>query len=188
VLRVHEQSLAPRELVGDTPPVDVRAAQRPLKERYREDPGASRITLHARGSEADGPIACSVEAGQAIQAAQAHSGVGGAGTAACSGDLLLGALAACAQITCQMVAASMGVATIGIEVVVEGDLDLRGTLGISKDAPVGFEDIRLRFDIDAPDATPEELAALEEKTERYCTVLQTLRRPPPIRSEASSAG
>lgn len=163
--------------------MDLRAAQRPLKERYRDDPGASHVTLRARGSETEEAVACSVEAGRAVQAAQAHSGVGGPGTGACSGDLLLGALAACAQITCQMVAASMGVATRRIEVLVEGDLDLRGTLGVSKDVPVGFEDIRLSFDIDAPGATADELAALEEKTERYCTVLQTLRRPPPIRTE-----
>ncbi len=160
--------------------------QAPLKDRYRADPEASKITLTARGSEADGPVGCSVDLGRAIQEAEAHTGVGGPGTAACSGDLLLGALAACAQITCQMVATAMGIETERIEVVVEGDLDLSGTLGVDREAPVGFSAIRLRFEIDAPEATPEQLASLSEKTERYCTVLQTLRQPPPIESEPAS--
>jgi uncharacterized OsmC-like protein len=167
--------------------MDLRELQAPLKERYRADPEASRITLVARGSEAAGPAGCSVDLGRAIQEAEAHTGVGGPGTAACSGDLLLGALAACAQITCQMVAASMGVPTERIEVVAEGDLDLRGTLGIDRDAPVGFDDIRLTFEIDAPEATSEQLAALHAKSERYCTVLQTLREPPGIASELAGA-
>src|SRR6478752_2824389 len=148
--------------------MDLRAAQAPIKDRYREEPDDARITLVARASETDTPVACSVEAGEAIQAAQAHTGVGGPGTAGCSGDLLLGALAACAQITCQMVAAAMAVPTEGIRVTVEGDLDLRGTLGLSREAPVGFEGIRVRFDLDAPAATPEQLAALRAKTEQYC--------------------
>jgi uncharacterized OsmC-like protein len=160
--------------------MDLRAAQAPIKDRYREDPSEARITLVATASETDTPVACSVEAGQAIQAAQAHTGVGGPGTAACSGDLLLGALAACAQVTCQMVAASMGIETERIEITVEGDLDLRGTLGVSRDAKVGFDAIRLQLDIDAPGADPAEVESLKEKTERYCTVLQTLREPPPI--------
>ncbi len=119
--------------------MDVRSLQRPLKDRYRQEPSSSRITLTAHGSQADAPIACSVDLGRAIYNAQAHKGVGGAGTGACSGDLLLGALAACAQITCQMVAAAMGIPTEGIDVRVEGDLDLQGTLGISKEVPVGFQ-------------------------------------------------
>jgi uncharacterized OsmC-like protein len=160
--------------------VDLREVQRPLKERYRADPSSSRITLVARGEETGTPAACSVDIGRAVYEAQAHSGVGGAGTAACSGDLLLGALAACAQLTCQMVAASMGVAVERIEVTAEGDLDLRGTLGLARDVPVGFESIRLRLDISAPEATQEELAALREKTERYCVVLQTLTQPPEL--------
>jgi uncharacterized OsmC-like protein len=163
--------------------VDLRSIQRPLKEKYRSEPGASRITLRARGGQADTPIACSVDIGRAIYEAQAHSGVGGAGTAACSGDLLLGALAACAQITCQMVAGAMGVPVRRIEAEVEGDLDLRGTLGISKEVPVGFESIRLRLDIDAPEATEQQLCALREKTEQYCVVLQTLARPPALQTE-----
>src|ERR687883_1029982 len=130
--------------------MDLRSVQRPLKEKYRSDPSASQITLRASGSQTDSgvPIACSVDIGRAIYAAQAHSGVGGAGTGACSGDLLLGALAACAQITCQMVATAMGIPTRRIEVVVEGDLDLRGTLGIARDVPIGFESIRTRFEIE----------------------------------------
>ena len=162
--------------------MDLRSLQKPLKEQYRRDPESSRITLRARGGEAGAPIACSVDLGRAIYDAQAHAGVGGAGTGACSGDLLLGALAACAQITCQMVATAMGVATEKIAVTVEGDLDLRGTLGIAKDAPVGFESIRVTFDIVAPGASEEQLRALREKSEQYCVVMQTLLQPPKVES------
>ena len=123
-------------------------------------------------------MACSVDIGRALYQAQAHSGIGGPGTSACSGDLLLGALAACAQITCQMVATAMEIPTKHIEIKVEGDLDLRGTLGISKEVPVGFETIRISFEIDAPDATAEQLDKLREKTEQYCVVMQTLAHPP----------
>lgn len=160
--------------------MELRQAQAPLKERYRDDPAAARITLRARAGEGGTPVACSVGTGQAIREAQAHLGVGGPGTAACSGDLLLEALAACAQITCQMVAAAMGIATERIEVLAEGDIDLRGTLGVARDAPVGFESIRLRLEVDAPGVDEAQLAALRAKTERYCTVLQTLQHPPPI--------
>lgn len=160
--------------------MDLRSMQKPLKESYKHDPQAARITLKARGGQTGTPIACSVDIGRAIYQAQAHSGVGGAGTAACSGDLLLGALAACAQITCQMVATAMGIPFQQIEVEVEGELDLRGTLGMAKDVPVGFEDIRMRFDIDAPQATAEQLERLREKTEQYCVVMQTLTHPPRI--------
>jgi len=166
--------------------MDLRSLQKPLKEQYRSDPAASLITLRAKGSQTDAPISCSVDLGRAIYKAEAHKGVGGAGAGACSGDLLLGALAACAQITCQMVAAAMGVPAKRIEVTVEGDLDLRGTLGIAKDVPVGFAGIRVRFDIEAPEATTEQLRALEEKTEQYCVVMQTLLHPPKV--EASWAG
>jgi len=165
--------------------MDVRTLQKPLKDRYRSDPASSRITLTARGSQVDAPIACSVDIGRAAYEAQAHAGVGGAGTAACSGDLLLGALAACAQITCQMVATAMGVPTRRIEVTVTGDLDLRGTLGVSRDVPIGFESIRLRFEVDAPGATPDQLRSLQEKTEQYCVVLQTLTKPPKLESDWS---
>lgn len=163
--------------------MDLRALQKPLKEQYRSDPASSRITLRAKGSQTDVPVSCSVDIGRAIYQAEAHKGVGGAGAGACSGDLLLGALAACAQITCQMVAAAMGVPTERIDVTVEGELDLRGTLGIAKDLPVGFETIRLLFDVVAPKATPEQLKALREKTEQYCVVMQTLTQPPKLRTE-----
>jgi uncharacterized OsmC-like protein len=160
--------------------MDIREMQRPLKSRYREDPSTALITLKASGTESDTPVACSVAVGQAIHEAQAHEGAGGAGTAACSGDMLLGALAACAQVTCQMVAASMGIETRRIEVEVEGDLDLKGTLGIDKEAKVGFSSIRLLFDIDAPGASASDLAGLREKTQRYCVVLATLQAPPEV--------
>src|SRR5437763_6969995 len=165
--------------------MNLRELQRPLKERYREDPEASRITLTARGSVTDQAVTCSVDIGRMVYEAQAHPGVGGPGTGACSGDLLLGALAACAQVTTQMVATSMGIPFERIEVVVEGDLDLRGTLGVAREVPVGFEAIRLRFEIDAPGASEEQIAALHEKAERYCTVLQTLRTPPAISTEVA---
>src|SRR5438105_4165184 len=161
--------------------MDLRTTQQPLKDAYRMDPEKAQITLTARGSDADdGPISCSVDIGRMIYEAQAHPGVGGAGTGACSGDLLLGALAACAQLTCQMVATAMGFSVNSIETVVEGDLDLRGTLGVNRDARVGFESIRLHFDIRAPNATDEQVQALREKTERYCVVLQTLTDPPSV--------
>ncbi len=163
--------------------MDLRALQKPLKEQYRNDPHASRITLRAKGGQTDVPVACSVDIGRAIYQAEAHKGVGGAGAGACSGDLLLGALAACAQITCQMVAGAMGIPTERIAVTVEGDMDLRGTLGISKEVPVGFESIRLHFDVVAPQATAEQLQALREKTEQYCVVMQTLTRPPKLQTE-----
>ena len=164
----------------DKAAIDIRSLQKPFKEQYRRDPQTSRITLTAKGSETSTPLSCSVDIGRAIYQAGAHTGVGGTGTAACSGDLLLGALAACAQLTCQLVATAMGIQTRHIEVTVAGDMDLQGTLGISKEVPVGFEAIRLGFNIDAPEATPEQLLLLQEKTEQYCVVLQTLQHPPRI--------
>jgi len=163
--------------------MDVRAVQKSLKEQYRTDAGKSRIKLKATGDATETPVACSVDIGRAIYQAEAHTGVGGPGNAACSGDLLLGALAACAQITCQMVASAMGIRTERIRVTVEADLDLRGTLGISKEVPVGFEDIRMSFDVVAPEASPDQLRSLREKTEQYCVVMQTLIRPPKVRTE-----
>ena len=163
--------------------MDLRALQKPLKEQYRNDPNASHITLRAKGGQTDVPVSCSVDIGRAIYNAEAHKGVGGGGTGACSGDLLLGALAACAQITCQMVAVAMGIPTERIEVTVEGDLDLRGTLGISREVPVGFENVHLHFDVAAPKATPEQMRGLQEKTEQYCVVMQTLMRPPRVQTE-----
>jgi uncharacterized OsmC-like protein len=167
--------------------MDIRSLQRPLKDAYMQAPSSSRITLVANGRQADAPISCSVDLGRAIYNAQAHKGVGGAGTGACSGDLLLGALAACAQITCQMVAAAMGIPVDDIGVTVEGDLDLQGTLGMSKTASVGFEDIRVNFLVRAPQATQEQLTALQQKTEQYCVVMQTLLHPPQIKNQWSSA-
>lgn len=160
--------------------MDIREIQRPIKARYREEPSAAAITLTASGSKGDAPISCSIEVGRAIQEAQAHAGTGGAGTGACSGDMLLGALAACAQVTCQMVAANMGIEARKIEVKVEGDLDLRGTLGIGDSVPVGFQSIRLFFDVDAPDEDENRIQSLREKTVRYCVVLATLNAPPTI--------
>jgi uncharacterized OsmC-like protein len=167
--------------------MDIRAMQKPLKDQYRQDPSSSRITLKARGKQTDAPVSCSIDLGRAIYAAQAHKGVGGSGTGACSGDLLLGALAACAQITCQMVAAAMQIPVESIDVTVEGDMDLQGTLGLSKEVPVGFQEIRLKFDIKAPQATAEQLAALHAKTEQYCVVMRTLLDPPKIASTWQSA-
>lgn len=163
--------------------MDLRSIQKPLKARYRSDPEASHITLTARGDQTGAPVTCSVDIGRAVYEAQAHRGVGGPGTGACSGDLLLGALAACAQITCQMVAAAMGVETRSIEVEAEGELDLRGTLGLDPTVPVGFQQIRLRVDVDAPAASEEEREKLRRKTEQYCVVMQTLKAPPAVHVE-----
>ncbi len=156
----------------------LREIQQPIKDRYRDEPDAAEITLRAVGTIADGAMSCSVDLGRALYAAGAHPGVGGSGASACSGDLLLGALAACAQITCQMVAANMGLDDATISVTVEGDLDLRGTLGTA-DVPVGFKAIRVEFAFDG-DVPPDRLERLKERTERYCVVFQTLLTPPPI--------
>lgn len=166
--------------------MDIRSIQKPLKEQYRRDPASSRITLTAKGSENATPLSCSVDIGRAMYQAEAHKGVGGSGGTACSGDLLLGALAACAQLTCQLVATAMGIPTHKIEVTVNGDMDLQGTLGLSKTVPVGFESIRVDFKIDAPQATAEQLKALQEKTEQYCVVLQTMLHPPKIEARWSA--
>jgi uncharacterized OsmC-like protein len=166
--------------------MDLRSVQKPLKEQYRSDPNTSQITLIAKGTQTDVPVSCSIDIGRAVYNAEAHKGVGGAGSGACSGDLLLGALAACAQITCQMVAAAMGIVTERIEVTAKGNLDLRGTLGISKEVPVGFESIHLHYEITAPEATPEQLRGLREKTEQYCVVMQTLLHPPKVETEWSA--
>lgn len=163
--------------------MDLRSVQRPLKKKYLDEPGSSRITLEARASQQDTPISCSVDVGQAIYEAGAHAGVGGTGEVACSGDLLLGALAACAQVTCQMVAEAMGIEAEKIEVTVEGEMDLAGTLGISKEAPVGFETIRTTFEIVAPEASEEQLENLRQKTEQYCVVYQTLANTPVLQTQ-----
>jgi uncharacterized OsmC-like protein len=157
----------------------LREIQQPIKERYAGEPAAARVTLSATGSSGGGAMSCSVDIGRALYAAGAHPGVGGAGTSACSGDLLLGALAACAQLTCQMVAANMGLDGVEVSVTVEGDLDLRGTLG-TPGVPVGFEAIRVRFSLSGDGIEEERLAKLKERTERYCVVLQTLLAPPAV--------
>src|SRR4051812_12963589 len=144
--------------------MDLKTLQQALKDAYREDAEKALVTLTARGGEGDAPVSCSVDIGRALYEAQAHPGVGGPGTGACSGDLLLGALAACAQLTCQMVATSMELPVDDVQVTVEGDLDLSGTLGVSREVPVGFETIRLDCKIVAPAASDEQIAALKERT------------------------
>jgi uncharacterized OsmC-like protein len=162
----------------------LKAAQAPLKEKYREDPRAGLITLRARG-RAEG-LCCKVETGKAMVEAGLHPATGGDGTQACSGDMLLEALVACAGVTLRAVATSIGVELRDATVTAEGDLDFRGTLGVSKDVPVGFLDIRLRFDIDTT-ASEEQAATLLKLTERYCVVLQTLRSAPAISARITRA-
>jgi uncharacterized OsmC-like protein len=157
---------------------ELRALQAPFKQRYREEPSAALITLSAHG-DLDAGIACSVETGKAIVQAGLHPATGGDGLAACSGDMLLQALVACAGVTLRAVATALGVEVKGGTVSAEGDLDFRGTLGVSREASVGFASIRLRFDLDT-DATPEELQNVLKLTERYCVVYQTLRSSPPV--------
>jgi len=156
----------------------LRAAQAPLKERYRAEPEAGLITLKAEGRIGE-RITCSIQTGKALVQAGLHPATGGPGTFACSGDMLLEALAACAGVTLAAVATSIGVELRGGTVRAEGDLDFRGTLGVSKEALVGFQRIRFAFDLDT-DASAEQLAALSQLTERYCVVYQTLRQAPEI--------
>src|SRR5262245_12308259 len=157
---------------------DLRALQTPLKERYREKPEAALVTLRARGRIGDN-VTCKVDTGKALVAAGLHPATGGDGIAACSGDMLLEALAACAGVTMAAVATALGIAIRDGRVEAEGDLDFRGTLGVSKEVPVGFQAIRLRFDL-ITNATEDQLANLQRLTERYCVVYQTLRKPPEI--------
>ena len=157
---------------------ELRRQQAPLKEHYRSDPAAALVTLRAEGALGDG-IACNIRTGKALVQAGLHAATGGDGTAACSGDMLLEALVACAGVTLRAVATATGVPLRGGRVVAEGDLDFRGTLGVAKDAPVGFRAIRLRLDLDT-DATPEQIETLHRLTTRYCVVLQTLCQPPSI--------
>jgi uncharacterized OsmC-like protein len=152
---------------------ELRELQAPLKDRYREDPEAALITLEAEGTLDDG-IACSVDTGRALVQAGLHPGTGGDGSLACSGDMLLQALAACAGVTMRSVATSMGIEVSGT-IHAEGDLDWRGTLAVDKEAPVGFQAIRMRFDLES-DASDDQLETLQRLTERYCVVLQTLTR------------
>src|SRR5215469_9155405 len=157
---------------------ELQAVQAPLKEHYRSEPAAGLITLKAEGRIGE-RITCSIETGKALVRAGLHPATGGPGTFACSGDMLLEALAACAGVTMAAVATSIGVNLRGGTVRAEGDLDFRGTLGVAKEAPVGFRDIRLAFELDT-DASEEQLATLCRLTERYCVVYQTLRQAPPI--------
>lgn len=152
--------------------------QEPLKAEYAENPEAAKITLEATGSEQD-TATCNVDIGRAIYEAELHEGTGGPGTGACSGDLLLGALAACTQLTAQAVADAFEI-DAEIQVTVEGDLDLRGTLGLDDEVPVGFEDIRVSVSVTGDDIDPDTEAALEKYTERYCVVYQTLTNPPAV--------
>ncbi len=158
---------------------ELRALQAPFKEQYKESPQSAVITLKADGTLGEEGITCSVDTGKAIVEAGLHPATGGDGLSACSGDMLLEALAACAGVTLRAVATALDVPVAGGTVHAEGDLDFRGTLGVDREAAVGFTDIRLRFDLDS-DATPEQLATLFKLTERYCVVYQTLARDPKI--------
>jgi uncharacterized OsmC-like protein len=157
---------------------ELKAMQAPLKDQYKTDPSSALITLRARGRATEG-IACKVETGRALVEAGLHPATGGDGSFACSGDMLLEALVACAGVTLRAVATSIGVDLRDATVTAEGDLDFRGTLGVSKETPVGFQRIRLNFDL-TTDASEEQLASLVRLTERYCVVYQTLRRSPDI--------
>jgi uncharacterized OsmC-like protein len=157
------------------PADDLRALQAPLKDRYRADPSAAVVTLRADGDLDEG-ISCSVRTGRALAVAGLHPATGGDGSLLCSGDMLLEALVACAGVTLRAVATSLEVPVRGGTISAEGDLDFRGTLGVDREAPVGFRDIRLAFELDT-DASEEQLATLLRLTERYCVVLQTLRAP-----------
>ena len=163
---------------------ELRALQAPIKERYRADAEAAVITLRAGGRLGEG-VTCSVETGRAMVQAGLHPASGGNGLAACSGDMLLQALVACAGVTLSAVATALGIEIRGGEVRAEGDLDVRGTLGIAKDAPVGFREIRLKFLLDT-DADRAQLDKLLQLTERYCVVYQTLRASPPIKVELTA--
>ncbi|MBL8705526.1 MAG: OsmC family protein [Rhodospirillales bacterium] len=158
---------------------ELRAVQAPLKGKYKDDPASALITLRAEGSLDQGALSCKVETGKAVVEAGLHPATGGSGMQACSGDMLLEALVACAGVTLNAVATALGITINGGRVQAEGDLDFRGTLGVAKDAPVGFRDVRLRFDLDC-DTSGEQLATLLKLTERYCVIYQTLRNPPVI--------
>jgi uncharacterized OsmC-like protein len=160
---------------------ELRALQAPIKARYKDSPEAARVTLSAQGRLGEG-ITCSVQTGEALVAAGLHPAAGGNGASACSGDMLLEALVACAGVTLNAVATALAIAIRGGTVRAEGDLDFRGTLGVDKEAPVGFSGIRLTFDLDT-DAPDEKLETLIRLTERYCVIYQTLLRPPVIAVE-----
>jgi len=158
---------------------ELRAMQAPIKDRYKTDPKAAYITLKAKGTLDDSHIACKVETGRALAVAGLHPATGGSGLELCSGDMLLEALVACAGVTVKAVATALDIPLKSGKVSAEGDLDFRGTLGVAKDAPVGFAQIRLRFDLDT-DASQEKLDQLLKLTERYCVVYQTIKNGPPV--------
>ncbi len=158
---------------------ELRAMQAPIKDRYKADAGAALITLKAKGTLDDSNIACKVETGRAIAAAGLHPATGGSGLELCSGDMLLEALVACAGVTLKAVSTALEIPLKAGRVFAEGDLDFRGTLGVAKDAPVGFRDIRLTFEVDT-DAPQDKLDQLLKLTERYCVVYQTIRSGPPV--------
>ncbi|HWG60329.1 MAG TPA: OsmC family protein [Streptosporangiaceae bacterium] len=163
----------------------LRAAQQPLKESYREDPAAALVTLRADGDLDDSGLTCSVSTGQALVQAGLHPASGGDGLSACSGDMLLQALVACAGVTLRAVATSLGVPVSGGRVSAEGEVDFRGTLAVDREAPVGFTSVRLSFNLDTS-ATPEQLDTLLRLTERYCVVYQTLASPVPVTASVTS--
>jgi len=163
----------------------LRAAQQPLKDAYRNDPREAVVTLRARGELGEEDISCSVATGQALAVAGLHPASGGDGSLACSGDMLLQALVACAGVTLRAVATSLQIPVTAGTVLAEGDLDFRGTLAVAKDAPVGFTSIRLSFELEAG-ASDEQIATLIRLTERYCVVYQTLAHPVQVSASASS--
>ena len=158
---------------------ELRAMQAPIKERYKSDPQAAVVTLRAKGTLDDSNVACKLETGRALAVAGLHPATGGSGLELCSGDMLLEALVACAGVTLKAVATALDIPLRSGQVSAEGDLDFRGTLGVAKDAPVGFREIRLRFDLDT-DAAQEKLDQLLKLTERYCVVYQTIKVGPPV--------
>jgi uncharacterized OsmC-like protein len=157
----------------------LRAAQAPLKARYKTEPASALVTLRAQGTPDVGEQLCRVETHIGVVAAGLHPATGGDGSAACSGDMLLQALVACAGVTLGAVATSMGIVIRGGRIAAAGQIDFRGTLGVSRDAPIGFKNVTLSFELDS-DASPESLAKLLELTERYCVVYQTLKHPPEL--------
>jgi uncharacterized OsmC-like protein len=158
---------------------ELRAMQAPIKDRYKSDPGAALITLKAKGSLDDTSIACKVETGRALAVAGLHPATGGSGMELCSGDMLLEALVACAGVTLKAVSTALAIPLKSGTVLAEGDLDFRGTLGVDKEAPVGFREIRLRFNVET-DAPQDKLDQLLKLTERYCVVYQTIAKGPPV--------
>lgn len=164
----------------------LRALQTPIKDKYKSEPGAARITLKAQGSIDDTSIACKVETGRAIALAGLHPATGGSGMELCSGDMLLEALVACAGVTLNAVATALGIELRDARVEADGDLDVRGTLGVDREAPVGFRDVRLRITVDS-DADDEQLATLLRLTERYCVVYQTIVSSTPVSASLHDA-